>query len=244
MHPTVEPEPTTITAAADPVGGRSGAFADRAEAGRELARLLVGLRHERPVVIGLPRGGVPVAAEVARALDADLDVIVVRKLGVPDQPELAMGAIGEGGVLVLDADVIRIAGIDDATVAAVENDERDELERRVRRFRRGRPALSLAGRTAIVTDDGIATGATARAALQVARALGARRIVLAVPVAPPDSLDRLRTEADAVVSVLRPAAMWAVGAYYRDFRPVEADEVVRIVDTLRRRPGRSAPDRP
>jgi len=124
-----------------------------------------------------------------------------------------------------------VAGVDDATVAAVERRERAELERRVRRFRRGRPPLPLAGRTVIVTDDGIATGATAHAALRVARALGARRVVLAVPVAPPDSLERLRLDADDIVTVLRPAAMWAVGAYYRDFRPVEDGEVVRILDS-------------
>jgi len=231
MEPVRRTDPLDGTDAVEGGTHRSGGFADRAEAGRELARLLARFADDRPVVVGLPRGGVPVAAEVARALGADLDVIVVRKLGVPDQPELAMGAVGEGGVLVRNPDVIRLAGVDDATVAAVERRERAELERRVRRFRRGRPPLPLAGRTVIVTDDGIATGATAHAALRVARALGARRVVLAVPVAPPDSLERLRLDADDIVTVLRPAAMWAVGAYYRDFRPVEDGEVVRILDS-------------
>ena len=126
-------------------------------------------------------------------------------------------------------DVIRLAAVDEATFGLVERRERIELERRGRLFRRGRAPVPLTGRSVIVTDDGIATGATAHAALRVARALGARRLVLATPVAPPDSLDRLRLDADDVVTVLRPAAMWAVGAYYRDFRPVEDDEVVRIL---------------
>src|SRR5450756_688428 len=153
-------------------------FTDRVDAGRRLATRLQHLRGDEVVVLGLPRGGVPVAYEVARALDAPLDVIVVRKLGVPFQPELGMGAIGEGGARVLNDDVIRLAGVRPEDLAQVEARERAEVERRARRFRGERPMLSLEGRTIIIVDDGIATGGTARAALQVARVHGAGRVVL------------------------------------------------------------------
>ena len=157
-------------------------FLDRTDAGRRLAQRTLHLRGENVVVLGLPRGGVPVAAEVARALRAPLDVIVVRKLGVPVQPELGMGAIGEGGVRIINPEVVAIAHVTDAEIAAVERRERAELERRARRFRGERRRTPLTGRTAIIIDDGIATGSTARAACQVARAQGAARVVLAVPV--------------------------------------------------------------
>src|SRR3954449_3324580 len=160
-------------------------FADRADGGRRLASLLAHLRDEHPVVLALPRGGVPVAYEVARALGAPLDVILVRKLGVPVQPELAMGALGEDGVRVLNGDVLRSAGVTAAELAAVEAGQRAELERRTTGLRRRWPRIDLAGRTVIIVDDGIATGATARAACTVARAHGAARVVLAAPVAPP-----------------------------------------------------------
>src|SRR5947209_14781870 len=149
-------------------------FRDRREAGQRLAERLSGLRGSRPLVLGLPRGGVPVAFEVARALDAPLDVMVVRKLGVPFQPELGMGAVGEGGVRVLDPHIVRVAQVTDDELAAVEARERVELERRVRMYRGDRSMIGLAGRTVIVIDDGIATGGTARAALQIARSHGAR----------------------------------------------------------------------
>ena len=166
----------------------AGGFRDRAAAGRRLAERLGYLADEDVVVLGLPRGGVPVAFEVAAALQAPLDVIVVRKLGVPYQPELAMGAIGEDGVLVLNDEVVAIAGVAEAELAALERSERAGLERLAMRFRDGRARAPLAGRTAVVVDDGIATGSTARAACQVARAHGAARVVLAVPVAPRPSL--------------------------------------------------------
>ena len=151
-------------------------FLDRTDAGRRLAQRTLHLRGENVVVLGLPRGGVPVAAEVARALRAPLDVIVVRKLGVPVQPELGMGAIGEGGVRIINPEVVAIAHVTDAEIAAVERRERAELERRARRFRGERRRTPLTGRTAIIIDDGIATGSTARAACQVARAQGAVRV--------------------------------------------------------------------
>lgn len=159
-------------------------FADRVDAGRYLARRLRHLRGEDVVVVGLPRGGVPVAAEVARALQAPLDVIVVRKLGVPFEPELATGAIGEGGVRVINGDVTRAVGVTAEQVARVEIFERAELQRRAQRFRAGREPVPLADRVVVIVDDGVATGSTAHAACQVARVQGAARVVLAVPVAP------------------------------------------------------------
>ncbi len=178
-----------------------------------------------------PRGGVPVAFEVARALEAPLDVIVVRKLGVPLQPELGMGAIGEGGARVLNAVVVRDAGVSSEQIAAIERTERAELARRVRRFRGARERLSVAGRTAIIVDDGIATGSTARAACRVARAQGASHVVLAVPVAPPESLESLRHDADEVVCVETPEYFFAIGQWYGDFSQTPDDEVVALLES-------------
>jgi putative phosphoribosyl transferase len=183
------------------------------------------------VVLALPRGGVPVAFEVARALEAPLDVIVVRKLGVPLQPELGMGAIGEGGARVLNAVVVRDAGVSSEQIAAIERTERAELARRVRRFRGARERLSVAGRTAIIVDDGIATGSTARAACRVARAQGASHVVLAVPVAPPESLESLRHDADEVVCVETPEYFFAIGQWYADFSQTPDDEVVALLES-------------
>jgi putative phosphoribosyl transferase len=167
-----------------------------------------------------------VAAEVARALGAPLDVIVVRKLGVPFQPELGMGAIGEDGIRVINDEVVRMAGVSERQLAKVEDRERIELERRAQAFRAGRPRIPLAGRTVIVVDDGIATGSTARAACQVARAEGAIRVVLAVPGAPPDWTQRLAAEADELICVETPDPFWAVGQLYRDFTQTTDREVV------------------
>ena len=205
-------------------------FVDRADAGRRLAVLLEHLRGPDVVVLGLPRGGVPVAFEVARALGAPLDVIVVRKLGVPFQPELAMGAVGEEGARVVDEEVQHAAGVSAEEFAAVEARERAELERRVRRFRGDRPAVPVAGRTAIVVDDGIATGSTARAACQVARAHGAARVVLAVPVAPRESVAELRDAADEVVCVEMPRSFFAIGQFYEDFTQTGDNEVVALLE--------------
>jgi putative phosphoribosyl transferase len=209
-------------------------FADRVDAGRHLARSVQHLAGEDVVVLGLPRGGVPVAAEVARALDAPLDVVIVRKLGVPFHPELAMGAIGEGGVLVLDRDLVNRLGVTDAQVRRVEEQERRVLAHRASLLRRGRTQLDLRGRTAIVVDDGIATGSTARVACHVARELGARRVVLAAPVAPREALDRV-PEADEVVVTATPPGFRAVGAHYRDFTPTSDGEVVELLDSAGRR---------
>jgi predicted phosphoribosyltransferase len=202
-------------------------FRDRREAGRRLGATCARFAPEQPVVLGLPRGGVPVAAEVAGALDAPLDVVLVRKLGVPSQPELAMGAIGERGVRVLNDHVLRAAAVTPEQLAAVEARERAELERRARRYRGDRGAIALEGRVAIVVDDGLATGSTARAAIEAVRALGASRVILAVPVAPPDTLRALADVADDVVAVETPSHLWAIGAWYDDFSQTSDDEVVQ-----------------
>lgn len=206
------------------------AFANRTDAGRQLAERLGQLRDQDVVVLALPRGGVPVAAEVASRLGAPLDVLVVRKLGVPFQRELAMGAIGEDGVRVLNDDVLRLVNVSDADLAATESDERAELERRSRRFRRDRPRVSLKGKTAVIVDDGIATGATAKAACEVARAQGAERIVLAVPVAPPETARALGEVADEVVVVQQPSWLSSIGQWYDDFRQTSDEEVVTLLD--------------
>lgn len=205
-------------------------FVDRADAGRRLAERLRYLRSENPVVVGLPRGGVPVALQVALVLEAPLDVIVVRKLGLPFQRELAMGAIGEGGVRVLNEEVLGGAGVSARQIAEVEQRERAELERRARRFRRGRPPVALAGRTVVVVDDGIATGSTARAACRVARAQGASKVVLAVPVAPPGWTHRLAGAADQCIALETPPGFAAIGQFYADFSPTSDDEVVACLE--------------
>ena len=215
-------------------------FVDRTDAGRRLAERLQGFRDEHTVVLGLPRGGVPVAFEVARALDAPLDVIVVRKLGLPYQHELAMGAIGEGGVRVIDRDLVGRALVSDEELAAVERRERAELERRARRFRGDRARTPLSGRTAIIVDDGVATGSTARAACQVARAQGAARVVLAVPVGPPQSIDEMRSIADEVICLETHEWFLAIGQFYDDFSQTPDDEVVDLLARATERPAVAA----
>jgi putative phosphoribosyl transferase len=212
-------------------------FRDRRDAGERLAARLAPLADESPVVVGLPRGGVVVAAAVAEALGAPLDVIVVRKLGVPSQPELGMGAVGEGGVIVRTESVIQTVHVTPEQFDAVVARERAEVDRRAERFRGGREPLSLTGRTVIVVDDGIATGGTARAALEVARAHGASRVVLAVPVAPPDTLRELASVADEVVCLEAPRWFQAVGMHYADFTQTSDADVVEL---LQYRPGSDA----
>ena len=204
-------------------------FADRVDAGQRLAEALAHLAGTPAVALGLPRGGVVVAAEVARVLGCPLDVVVVRKLGAPIQPELAMGAIAEGGVRVLDQGIARDVGADERAIARVEERERAVLEERVRRYRAGRPPEPLEGRTAIVIDDGIATGATARAACLSARAKGAASVVMAAPVAPTDAPSVLADVADALVVVASPSPFGAVGRWYRNFEATTDDEVVALL---------------
>jgi len=192
------------------------------------------LTTDDPVVVALPRGGVPVAAPIARAIDAPLDVIIVRKLGAPGRPELAMGAIGEGGTRVLEPDVLHAWHVTDEQLAADEAREQAELARRAERLRAGRARESLEHRPVIVVDDGVATGSTARAAMRVAQAAGATSVILAVPVAPPTTVAELAQVARAVVCVATPSPFAAIGQWYRDFSPTTDDEVVRILDEFRR----------
>lgn len=206
------------------------AFVDRADAGRQLAARLEHLRDERVVVLGLPRGGVPVAFEIAMALGAPLDVVVVRKLGVPFERELGMGAIGEGGVRVIDNEVLRHVGVSERELAQVESRERAELERRTRRYRPEGPRVNLEGRTVIVVDDGIATGSTARAACRVARSQGAARVVLAVPVAPSDWKARIDGDADELVCLDTPDWFFGIGQFYADFTQTSDEEVVGLLE--------------
>ena len=209
-------------------------FSDRADAGRQLAQRLQHLKGRDVVVLGLPRGGVPVAYEVATSLNAPLDVIVVRKLGVPFQPELAMGAIGEGGVRFADRAVMAQTGVSDSQLQSVERLERGLLEARITQLRRGREPPRLDGRTVVVVDDGIATGSTARVACAVARRLGADRVLLAAPVAPSHLMPE-RTGADEIVCVSRPGRFAAVGRHYRDFSATSDDEVMILLDAAARR---------
>lgn len=209
-------------------------FRDRVEAGRHLAQRLLPLRDENAVVLGLPRGGVPVAYEVAVALELDLDVIVVRKLGVPVQPELAMGAIGEEGARVIDKRIMNHFRITQEQLTMLEDQERAELVSRTTRFREGRERIDLKGRTALIVDDGIATGATARVACRVAAQLGAARVVLAVPVAAEQAMAQI-SEADEVVVLSVPPDFTAVGLHYRDFAATQDEEVVALLGAARHR---------
>jgi predicted phosphoribosyltransferase len=203
-------------------------FVDRTEAGRRLAEALDAYAGKEAVVLALPRGGVPVAAEVASRLGAPLDLLIVRKIGVPYQPELAMGAVvdGEAPVVVRNEDVIRQADLSQAEFDRVRDHELAEIERRRERYLAGRQPVDIAGRTAIVIDDGIATGATVRAAIRGLRRKKPAEIVLAVPVAPPDTVAMLETEADRVVCLEQPSFFQAIGLHYRDFRQVSDEEVI------------------
>jgi putative phosphoribosyl transferase len=200
-------------------------FRDREQAGRLLAVALERHRGARPVVLGLTRGGVPVALEVALALDAELDVIVARKLAPPECPEYAVGAVAEGGAVYVRRQALAEAGLSEEDVAWLAEREAAELVRRVALYRRGRPMIDLAGRTAIVVDDGVATGATAHAAARAARQRGARAVVLAAPVIAAASVPALRAEFDDVVAVDTPDPFLAVGQFYGRFEQVADDDV-------------------
>jgi len=206
-------------------------FRNRTEAGQRLAGALAGYAHEPAVVLALPRGGVAVAAEIAAALQAPLDLVLVRKIGVPRQPELAMGAVVDGSepLVVRNEDVIALAGIGESEFQAVRDRELIEIERRRRRYLGERPRAEIADRVAIVVDDGIATGATTRAALRATRLRRPRTLVLAVPVAPTDSLAALRAEADEIVCLEDHEDFGALGFYYADFRQVSDQEVIDIL---------------
>lgn len=213
----------------------SRVFADRVEAGRVLAEALAGhAGRDDVVVLALPRGGLPVAAEVARALGAPLDVLVVRKLGAPGQEELAIGAIGEGGVRVLNEGLVRSLGLREEDIDRIAEREERELERRVAAYRGGHEALAVEDKTVIVVDDGVATGATMRAGLQALRAMGAARIVAAAPVGAADSVAALEDDADEVVVLEAPEWFSAVGQWYENFGQTSDDEVRRLLAENRR----------
>jgi putative phosphoribosyl transferase len=205
-------------------------FHDRRDAGRLLAERVASLATAQSVVLGLPRGGVPVAFEVATSLASPLDVLVVRKLGVPFQLELAFGAIGEDDTQVLDDQFVQRLGLSPDVVEQVSQRERAELDRRVRLYRGGRPALELVGRTAVIVDDGLATGASALVAVDVARARGAEQVIVAVPVSSREALARLRAAAVEVISLIVPANFMAVGEWYEDFSQTTDDEVVSLLE--------------
>lgn len=206
-------------------------FENRQSAGKQLAEELIRYKHQVPVVLALPRGGVPVAAEVAAALDAPLDLILVRKIGVPWQPELAMGAVVDGGepIVVRNEDVIRLAGISEEEFRNVSDEELAEIERRRQRYLGDRLRLEIAGRTAIIVDDGVATGATTRAALRATRLRKPKKLVLAVPVGPMEVMAEMRTEADEVICLEERRDFGAIGFYYADFRQVDDQEVVETL---------------
>jgi putative phosphoribosyl transferase len=206
-------------------------FADRAEAGRRLAAALASYKNEAPVVLALPRGGVPVAAEIAAALDAPLDLVLVRKIGVPQNREFAMGAVVDGAtpIIVKNEDVIRLEGVTEFQFETACDREFKEIDRRRQRYLGGRPSVDVAGRTVIVVDDGIATGATMRAALQATRKRNPKKLVLAVPVAATTTLQALREETDEVVCLEDRTDFGAIGFFYDDFRQVGDDEVVALL---------------
>jgi len=206
-------------------------FKNRSEAGQKLARALSHYKDQYPVILALPRGGVPVTAEVDAVLDAPLDLILVRKIGVPFQPELAMGAVVDGGapIIVRNEDVIQSAGIDEAQFKAVCDGELAEIERRRQRYLGGRERVDVVGRTVVVIDDGIATGATMRAALRATRVRNPKKLVLAVPVAPSESIVAMREEAEEVICLEDHEFFGAIGFYYRDFRQVSDEEVIEML---------------
>jgi len=206
-------------------------FEDRTATGRLLATELARFASERPVVLALPRGGVPIGFEIARALDAPLDLVLVRKIGAPFQPELAVGAVvnGSSPEIVLNRDVLEHFQVEDSYIAEASRRQLEEIERRRQLYLAGRPKVEVAGRTAIVVDDGIATGATMEAALRATRRREPRRLVLATPVAPPETIDRLRPEVDEVVCLATPESFGAIGAFYRDFRQLGDEDVIRLL---------------
>ncbi|WP_457798764.1 phosphoribosyltransferase [Methylocystis sp. S23] len=215
-------------------------FRDRAEAGKRLAEALRRLKGQDAVVFALPRGGVPVAAPVAESLRAPLDLVLVRKIGVPYQPELAMGAVADGGtpVVVRNDDVVALAGVSETRFERACAEQFAEIERRRRLYLGGRPRVAARGRVAIIVDDGVATGATTRAALQAVRAQAPARLILATPVAPSETLDMLRRDADEIVCLEAHDYFMGVGCYYEDFRQTEDEEVIALLERNRARAAR------
>lgn len=222
-------------------GGES-VFEDRTEAGRRLAERLTRYRDEAPLVLALPRGGVPVGAEVARVLDAPLDVFISRKLGAPGQPELGIGAVAQGGTRVLNERIVEHIGVPDNYLERITARELEEVERRSRLLRGDRPEPEVKGRIAILVDDGLATGVTARAAIRALREREPSRLVLAVPVCPSQTAQLLSPEVDEMVFLEAPSDFVAVGLWYQDFEQVTDEEVVEILDNARREREESNPE--
>lgn len=208
-------------------------FKNRVDAGRQLAKLLIPLKDEKPVVLGLPRGGVPVAFEVAKVLNAPLDVLIIRKLGVPWQPELAFGAIGEGGERYLNPDVLENIHITKEEIEEVESKEFVEIKKRQLHFHGNRKPIDISHKLVIIVDDGIATGATVQVACQVAKTRGAKEVVIATPVASSEAVIRLNLIADKCLVLDIPESFNAVGEWYEDFSQTTDDEVVRILQESR-----------
>jgi predicted phosphoribosyltransferase len=215
------------------------AFPDRPEAGRLLGERLKQLGLYRPIVYALPRGGVPVGMEVAAALGAPLDLVLVRKIGAPSQPELALGAVvdGVGAETVLNEDIVALTGASETFIEAARQRELAEIERRRQHYLAGRAPLDPKGRAAVVVDDGLATGATARAALRALRRRDPSRLVLAVPVAPPEAVASLRHEADEVVCLKEASLFRGVGAFYGDFHQLSDAEVIQLLAASAKGPG-------
>lgn len=208
-------------------------FHDRRDAGRRLAKKLSAYRDESPTVFGLPRGGVPVAFEVAEALDAPLDVIIARKLGVPDQPELGFGAVAQGGKRVLNERIVAHLGIPEEYIERVTRREMERITASERRFTAGRKT-NLRGKIAILVDDGLATGVTARAAILAVKDMGPRKVVLAAPVCAPQTSRALRREVDDLVCLESPGDLGAIGFWYRSFEQTSDEEVIELLDASRR----------
>ncbi len=209
-------------------------FKDREDAGRQLAERLLPYRDENPIVLALPRGGVPVGYEVARALKAPLDVFIARKLGAPGRRELGIGAVAQGGVRVLNEDTIRALGIPEEYIEQVAAEETAEIERRLRLLRGDRPEPRVRGRTVILVDDGIATGVTAWAAIRALRRRVPQRLVLAVPVCAPQTAEAIRPEVDDLVCLKAPYNLMAIGFWYRDFEQVSDEEVIELLEDAQR----------
>lgn len=208
-------------------------FRDREDAGRRLAERLVRYRGENPIILALPRGGVPVGYEISRLLQAPLDVIIARKLGAPGQPELAVGAVAPGGVRVVNDRTVQWLSIPGDWIESAVQKELAEVRRRTRRFRGERAELTIGGRTAILVDDGIATGMTARAAIRAVGAQQPRRVVLAVPVCAQETMGKLEAEVDEIVCLQTPADLWAIGFWYENFHQVSDEEVVELLERSR-----------